>query len=415
MRRGQLRDHFTGVGVKRLVAVEANPDVSNQHEINTTRLMRDHILGEIHEEHFQVVYIWLGEDQDGFTWEGTATHYDSRHDSASRSAEWRLYYSSNPITRAMQAGDTLFLAIAHNRLIYFIVTPQESTSERQLSWLFDLYPQDSSFSARDIDEDGQELDFAARFILDEIGIEFEQPDEDKVDTIIERFEHGFPTTHEFSNLARLSLPHITANDDPDGALVLWLEHEEAMFRRLERRIVAKRLEEDFLDEKGVPDVDEFISYSLSVHNRRKSRMGRSLRNHLEAIFHSFDISYVTRPITERNQQPDFLFPSLEAYRAAPDSGSSDITMLGARSSCKGRWRQLLGEASKIQRKHLLTLEPGISESQTSQMETSNLQLVVPESIQPSYTDRQRSQLWSLADFIRCVAERSRELEAYNTK
>ena len=406
MRRGQLCDYFTGVGVKRLVAVEANPAVSNQHEINTTRLMRDHILGENHEERFQVVYLWLGEDQDGFTWEGTATHYDSRRDKDHRSAEWRLYYSSNPITQAMQAGDTLFLAIAHNRLIYFIVTPQKSTSERQLSWLFDLYPRDTSFLARNVNDDGEELDFAARFILDEIGIEFEHPDEDKLDTIIERFQDNFPATNEFSNLARLSLPQVTANDDPDFALVSWLDHEEAMFRLLERRIVSKRLEEGFIDDKGVPNVDEFISYSLSVHNRRKSRMGRSLRNHLEAIFNSFDIPHVIRPLTERNQRPDFLFPSLEAYRASPDSGNPNLTMLGARSSCKGRWRQVLGEASKIHRKHLLTLEPGISEAQTSQMEASNLQLVVPESIQQSYTERQRSRLWSLADFIRGVDEQS---------
>ncbi len=36
MRRGQLRDCFKGAGVKRLSAVDANPERSNQHEIGTT-------------------------------------------------------------------------------------------------------------------------------------------------------------------------------------------------------------------------------------------------------------------------------------------------------------------------------------------------------------------------------------------
>ena len=74
-------------------------------------------------------------------------------------------------------------------------------------------------------------------------------------------------------------------------------------------------------------------------------------------------------------------------------------MLGAKSTCKDRWRQVLAEAEKISRKHLLTLEPGISEPQTNQMEASSLQLVVPQPVQGSYTDAQQGWLWSVADFI----------------
>ena len=80
-------------------------------------------------------------------------------------------------------------------------------------------------------------------------------------------------------------------------------------------------------------------------------------------------------------------------------------MLGAKSTCKDRWRQVLAEASKIPAKHLLTLEQGISESQTEQMRNSRLQLVVPQSIQDSYTDAQRDWLWTLREFIRLVNAR----------
>ncbi len=59
----------------------------------------------------------------------------------------------------------------------------------------------------------------------------------------------------------------------------------------------------------------------------------------------------------------------------------------AKSSCKDQWRHVLAEAEKIPKKHLLTLEPGISEHQTEQMSASQLQLIVPDAIQDSYTKK----------------------------
>ena len=408
LKRGQLRDYFAGVGVKRLTAVDAEPQKSNQHEVGTTSEMRRQFLGDHQRRQFRVIYVWLGEDQDGFTIEGTATHYDARANKAHRAPEWRLYYPSNPVTQAMQERDTLFLAMTNDRLLYFIVAPEHSTSERQLFWLFDLFPTGRSFVSREVSEDEPKLDFAARFILDEIGIEFEEPDANGLDTTIEQFGMEFPKTIELSDLARLTLPGIRAEDDPDLALVMWLSHEEALFRRLERKIVAERLEEGFRGQNGATDVDGFIRFSLSVQNRRKSRMGHALENHLEAVFRAHKIDFERGAITENNQRPDFLFPSLEAYRAAPASGGPSLTMLGAKSTCKDRWRQVLAEAAKISKKHLLTLEPGISTSQTDQMANSELQLVVPKSIQETYTDDQRDWLWTLQDFIRDVQARARK-------
>ena len=83
-------------------------------------------------------------------------------------------------------------------------------------------------------------------------------------------------------------------------------------------------------------------------------------------------------------------------------------MLGAKSSCKDRWRQVLAEAAKIPKKHLLTLEPGITETQTTQMKASDLQLVVPQSIQASYTEGQQAWLWNVGDFLLEVKVRSKK-------
>lgn len=403
MKRGQLADYFEGVGVKRLSAVDADPDRSNQHEIGTTRKMRETFLGETHQEKVPTVYVWLGEDQDGFSLPSWSNHYDSRLEDDTRSPEWRLYYPSNPVTEAMRPGDTLFLAKDKEGGRWFIVAAEGSTSEQQLVWLFGLRPEGKSFVSREVTEEEPQLDFAARFILDELGIEFEEPQADKLDSIIEKFGTTFPPTAEFSQLARLTLPEVRAEDDPDAALVAWLDHEEALFRRLERRVVAERLEQGFVSAEGT-DVDGFISFSLGVQNRRKSRMGHSLENHIAAALDAFDIAYVRGAVTEHNHKPDFLFPSLEAYQAAAD-GEAGLTMLGAKSTCKDRWRQVLAEAAKIPRKHLLTLEPGITEPQTAQMEASDLQLVVPQAIQATYTTAQQGWLWSVAGFIEEVRMR----------
>ncbi len=52
-------------------------------------------------------------------------------------------------------------------------------------------------------------------------------------------------------------------------------------------------------------------------------------------------------------------------------------MLGVKSTCKDRWRQVLSEAARIPDKCLLTVEPGISENQTNEMQANRLQLVLP--------------------------------------
>ena len=414
MTRGHLRDYFAGVGVKRLRAVDAEPKSSNQHEIGTTSEMRSQFLHTDGKERFKTIFVWLGDDQNCVTDEGCSTHYDTRSNQPHRSPEWRLYYQANRVTELMRQGDTLLLAMTPGRILYFIVAPDGSTSQRQVSWLFgfsasDSQPTGTLFVSREVKTDEPGLNFAARMILDQLGIEFKDPIARSIDTIIDPLGETFPKTAELSKLARESLGEVRADEDPDTALVEWLDREEAVFRRFERRIVSKRLQFDqgFLLGDGEADVDGFISFSLSIQNRRKSRMGYALENHLEAVFRAHHVSYVRGFSTENKHRPDFLFPSGEAYRAAPESGDPHLTMLGAKSSCKERWRQVLAEASKIQTKHLLTLEGGISEPQTHQMRELDLQLVVPRPIQDTYTADQRRWLWTLSDFIREVKRRAR--------
>lgn len=277
--------------------------------------------------------------------------------------------------------------------------------QNQLSWLFDFDGQpEFGFSAHEIQgDDDAELDFTARLILDELGIEYEDPEANSLDSIIERYGNTFPKTVEFSDLARATLPEVDPLIDPDAALLAWLHHEEALFRRLERRIVSERLAAGF-GEAGDIDVDGFLGYSLQVQNRRKSRMGRAFENHLEAVFRSYGVRFERQVVTENGNTADFMFPGNQSY-TDPSWPTDRLTSLAAKSTCKDRWRQILPEAQRIWPKHLVTLEPAISSAQTLQMTAERVQLVIPKPIQASYKADQQMSLFSLADFLSLVATR----------
>lgn len=85
-------------------------------------------------------------------------------------------------------------------------------------------------------------------------------------------------------------------------------------------------------------------------------------------------------------------------------------MLGVKTTCKDRWRQVLSEAKRIDLKHLLTLEPGISDNQTNEMKAHNLQLVLPKSLHQSYNQNQRSWLMDIKDFLGLIKERQTRIQ-----
>jgi hypothetical protein len=74
-------------------------------------------------------------------------------------------------------------------------------------------------------------------------------------------------------------------------------------------------------------------------------------------------------------------------------------MLGVKTTCKDRWRQILNEADRIDTKHLITLQEGVSIDQFKEMQSANVRLVVPTPLHRSYPEKIRHELISLADFI----------------
>lgn len=405
IRRGSLADHFIGVGAKRVSSHEIDPAVSNGHEFQGVDTFRRFLGLTGEKRQIPVTWIWMEDGEEPLRRQLTGTWYDSRRGKAHRDPEYRLYYpaKAEEVVYKAEDGDTLFLCLPREGALLAILAKASSTIENQLRWLFGLDAQ-TDLEVRDFTAPGApEVDFAARYILDELGIEPEEPEAARLDRLIDRFGLSFPDTKAISKLAWTSLPEVDPRDGPDAALLAWMDREEQLFRRLERRVVAARLESGFMNGKEA-DVDGFLKFSLSVQNRRKSRAGQALENHLEALFKAHQLHFDRGKETENRNKPDFLFPGQAEYRD-PSFPATRLTMLGAKSTLKDRWRQVLSEATRIETKHLLTLEPGVSTNQTDEMQAKRLQLVVPAGVQKTYTGAQRRWLMDVQSFVELVRDR----------
>lgn len=147
-----------------------------------------------------------------------------------------------------------------------------------------------------------------------------------------------------------------------------------------------------------------MKLTMSFQQRRKSRAGSALENHLEQVFTDHGITYTRTGVTESNLKPDFIFPGIQSYHNAAFP-QTRLTMLAAKTTCKDRWRQILNEAQRIPAKHLLTLEPSISENQTGEMRQEQVQLVLPEALHTTYTMPQREWLVNVSAFLEIVRSR----------
>lgn len=395
MKNGYLSQYFDGVMAKRLSAVEANLEKSNQHEFNSVPAMK-RVFGTERQK-FQTRFLYLDDENPPISDEGFLTWYDARERNPKRS-EYRLFFSTTSVSRAASAGDVLFIGLRPDKSALVVVAPGTSTIASQLAWLFDVEISDLFCVTSEYARNEVQLEYASRFVLEHIGIEIDEQNTDYLEDMLARFNGGFPSTREFSAYARSTLSDVDARDNPDEVLMQWLDREEVLFRTLEKHLIQKQLD------RGFSDVDAFIAYSLSIQNRRKSRVGQSLENHFEMILKGHNIHYDRTKVTENRSKPDFIFPGIKEYHDQ-DFLTSLLTMLGAKSTCKDRWRQVLAEADRIEHKHLLTLEAAISVHQTDEMASKNLQLVVPQSIHKTYTLQQRDWLMNVSELIELLLEK----------
>ena len=401
-----VKELFEAAAAKYLSHVDAYHDgVSKQHEIGgLVRAGLGPALGDVsgkENQSYSTIYAYLPGDESGeeppTIIQSSTIWYDARRDKP-RGSEYRLYYHDNDVTSKMTAGDLLVVAKFKGGGIAFIVTPQGSPAEAQLRYLFGLPALNERMKAAKMPD--HSILLPIRLLLEEIGINpFRDEDvNNDLEMLLEHFPKGLPKTEILSGMAR-DLTGIDSRDDPDGALLAWLDREELLFRAYEKHLVADRLRKGF-GEDGA-DVDEFVSFSLSVHNRRKSRVGYAFENHLTTVFEQHGLQFERgkgKLYTEGKQQPDWMFPNFAAYHD-PLFPTDKLTLLGAKTTCKDRWRQVLAEGDRLERKYLATLEAGISERQTQQMQEKNLQLIVPRAVHGTYMPSQSEWLYTLSDFV----------------
>lgn len=222
-----------------------------------------------------------------------------------------------------------------------------------------------------------------------------------VDEMPASWRESFPSGEEIIEFAIARAP-TRPGMSVDERLLARRDCEYDVFRSVEEHLVLP------LVRGGFNSVDSFLELAQAVGNRRKSRAGRSLELHLCRIFSEEQVSFDHNKVSEGNKRPDFLFPSTYHYRngAVP---ADKLRMLAAKTTCKDRWRQILNEADRIRRKHLLTLQEGVSCRQFAEMKEAGVQLVVPRPLVKHYPSEIQPELQTLGEFIEECRQIAREL------
>ena len=182
--------------------------------------------------------------------------------------------------------------------------------------------------------------------------------------------------------------------NPDLQIIEYTRVEYAIFREIESQAYGHTIA------RGFDSIEDFVSLANTVLNRRKSRAGKSFEHHLASLFRANGLPFEEQVKTEGNKKPDFVFPSGDAYHDM-SYPAEKLVILGAKTTCKDRWRQILNEADRIKdlTKYLVTLQQGISPQQLAEMQSEDVQLVVPKGYIKSYPKEFQDSIWSIKDFI----------------
>lgn len=214
----------------------------------------------------------------------------------------------------------------------------------------------------------------------------------------------FPDTTQMAAFARQCIcrafgyDNLTIKNNPDAIILKWIDAEYQLYGKLEEKLYRPIFTQPF------ETCQDLITFSNTILNRRKSRAGKSLEHHLCSVFDIACLKYKCQAKTEGKKRPDFIFPSEESYHDF-EFPASKLIMLGAKTTCKDRWRQVLNEANRIPCKHLFTLQQGISNNQLAEMRDEHLTLVVPKANLNLFGREYHDNILCLSDFIGMVREK----------
>lgn len=327
--------------------------------------------------------------QDDFTTESCMKYYGQ----GSRN-EYRItrFGRGFPFLQDDNVGDLLIIAkFTEEDYVGYVLSSDEDIDE--FFACFNLAP----------DETNQLIDIAGTVKPD---IKIVQLLED----FVSRYSN-FPETRQMALGARDCYNHAYGMSDesfkiePDEILLKWIDTEYRLFKSMEEKVYADIISKPF------GNIESFVQTANEVLNRRKSRAGKSLEHHLADIFTRNNLVFEEQAVTEDNKKPDFLFPNAECYHNL-QFPADDIVVLGAKTTCKDRWRQVLTEADRVDAKFLFTLQQGISKNQLKEMHDSSLTLVVPHKYIDSFPKEYQQEISDLAGFIEMVRQKQENLPRY---
>lgn len=290
-----------------------------------------------------------------------------------------------------------FVLISHHVVGDLLVLIPVERQKRFLGYVLDLED--------DIDEITSQLGVspARSWALYERGVERIETEDDCVDRHFKEFARPlekFPTGEEFSAHTWKVLDECVQKfrkAAPDKGLLRCMDTEFNLFKFVERKLCQEELVKPF------KDVDDFIATAQTLLQRRKARAGRSLENHVERYLKDAGIPFEMRPNIQG--KPDVVIPGTKEYKD-PKYPTQKLFILGVKRTCRDRWRQVVNEAKRVRRKHILTIEQGISGAQLREMQESDVTLVVPAPLHSQYPPKERvSVVISFADFMGEVRKR----------
>lgn len=205
----------------------------------------------------------------------------------------------------------------------------------------------------------------------------------------------FPTGLQFAAHARDALEKCLADFKAlpsDDRLMRCVEQEYVLFKRVERKLCEPEISRVF------KSVGDFLETANSILQRRKSRAGQSLEHHVEDILRAAKVPFERQP-KDVDGRPDIVIPGSDKYhdRSWPDD---KLFVVGVKRTCKDRWRQVVHEANKRRtRKHIVTIQQGISQGQLDEMRNANITLVVPRQLHIEYPPKRRNWLLTVEQFV----------------
>lgn len=425
---GRLAEQFAGVGFKRLSAVDCiSEGKSNQHELNVSAAMRS-FLGESRRTFECTYFRFTGAFTDGVyaSEESTATYYNARERQQGRSPEFRLVYpSSSAIMQGARAGDYCWvLRRAVDDRLLVVVAEDDSPVARQLDRLIGTDMRSTGeasggqgvLAIGDLDHAADEdLSVEDADLLTALGLTVDVRHVDDLERVIEKFggEGIMPNTKEFAAFTRDLCKTAPPTDDPDRALHDWYSFTTEMFFGYESHVLQPILDRHFAEQESI-DISTFFDVAKRHMNSRYSRAGYTFEHHISALLDVHGVAHqrVTKRLPD-GSKPDFLFPGTGAYGDA-DAPLDLLTFLGAKTTTKERWMQVVAEAPRIKVRHLMTMDRELNGEILAAMDNNDVVPVVPVPIvRNSYPDTLSQSLMTVSEFLGIVSARQSQLTALN--